>query len=71
MTKTGGWYNMARVKIPEYVLDDLNAFFHQRKNHRKARVIKPIFRRMMKKYHIPKEEKYQFGVYFKVMCLRG
>lgn len=55
--------NKEQIEIPWSVSESLSSWFYSRKGHRKARYIKPIKRRFMKKYG--KET----GAYFDMVCL--
>ena len=63
--KIGGEVGVSiHIEIPSCIGDALQYYFHSKKGHRKARRIKSIKRRFLKKYGI-----YAEG-YFEYVCLK-
>ncbi len=52
-----------RVNIPWSTIEAINRFYHQRKQYRKSRFIKPIYRRFTKKYGLDRESIYTKTMY--------
>ena len=56
------------IEIPGYMIDGLHYYFHSKKGIRKSRYIKPVFRRLAKKFGINKTNP-MYKAMFKVMIL--
>ena len=57
-----------KIEIPGAVIDGLHDYFHSRKGIKKSKRIKPVFRRLAKKYGIRKTDP-MYVCMFNVMIL--
>ena len=51
-----------------YILEGLKAHYLKRKNYRKSRNIKAIFRRLAKKYNFEKTDKFYISMFNVMIC---